>query len=194
MGSNAIERATAGSHAVISSLVPSDNADVSAVNGGMEEDLLIDKPQIVQSPAWDTAFIRLTIPREEIQTLMGPGYRELMDAVAAQGITPAGPWFNHHLRMDPDTFDFQISVPVSTPISPVGRVRAGKLPASTVARTIYHGPYEGLPDAWHEFDSWIASEGLTPRLDLWECYLSGPESSSDPAAWRTELNQPLRGS
>jgi hypothetical protein len=26
---------------------------------------------------------------------------------------------------------------------------------------------------------------------LWECYLSGPESSTDPAAWSTELNRPL---
>jgi hypothetical protein len=31
-----------------------------------------------------------------------------MAAVAAQGIAPAGPWFTHHLRMDPATFDFEI--------------------------------------------------------------------------------------
>ena len=44
---------------------------------------------------------------------MSPGYRELMAALAAQGIAPAGPWFTHHLRMDPDTFDFEIGVPVT---------------------------------------------------------------------------------
>jgi hypothetical protein len=43
---------------------------------------------------------------------MGPGLRELMAAVAAQGIAPTGPWFSNHLRMDPDIFDFEISVPV----------------------------------------------------------------------------------
>jgi hypothetical protein len=70
---------------------------------------------------------------------MGPGLSELMAAVAAQGVSPTGPWFDHHQRMDPDTFDFEIGVPVQSPISPAGRVQPGRLPATIVARTIYHG-------------------------------------------------------
>lgn len=60
-----------------------------------------------------------------------------------------------------------------------------------VARTIYRGPYEGLGSAWSEFDAWIAAHGHTPAADLWECYAAGPESSPDPASWRTELDRPL---
>ena len=45
---------------------------------------MLDKPSIVQTTAQPTAVIRLTIPRAEIQNVMGPGYRELMAAVAAQ--------------------------------------------------------------------------------------------------------------
>ncbi len=124
---------------------------------------------------------------------MGPGISELMAAVAAQGITPSGPWFDHHFRMDPDTFDFEIGVPVATPVTAAGRMQPGQLPATKVARTVFHGDYEGLPAAWGEFDAWIAAEGHTPGADLWECYVAGPESSPDPAAWRTELNRPLTG-
>jgi len=29
-----------------------------------------------------------------------------MAVVKAQDIGPAGPWFTHHLKMDPKTFDF----------------------------------------------------------------------------------------
>ena len=152
---------------------------------------MLDKPQIVQTAAQPTAIIRLTIPRGEIRNVMGPGYRELLAAVAAQGIAPAGPWFTHHLRMDPDTFDFEIGVPVTTPISAVGRVKAGQLPAATVARTVYYGAYEGLGAAWGEFDAWITAEGHTPDRDLWERYVAGPESNPDPATWRTELYRPL---
>lgn len=152
---------------------------------------MLDKPQIVQTAAQPTAVIRLTIPREEIRNVMGPGYRELMTAVAAQGIAPAGPWFTHHLRMDPDLFDFEIGVPVTAPVSAAGRVKAGRLPAATVARTVYHGDYEGLGPAWAEFDAWITAQGHTPGPDLWECYVVGPESNPDPATWRTELNRPL---
>ncbi len=152
---------------------------------------MLEQPQIVQTTIQRTAVIRLTIPRNEIQRVMGPGIGELMAAIAAQGIAPAGPVFSHHLRMDPDTFDFEIGVPVAAPIAAAGRVEAGQLPAATVARTSYRGPYEGLGAAWGEFIAWIAAEGHEPAPDLWECYVTGPESSADPATWRTELNRPL---
>jgi effector-binding domain-containing protein len=152
---------------------------------------MLDKPQITQTVAQPAAIIRLTIPRDEIQSAMGPGYQEVMAAVTTQGIGPAGPWFTHHLRMDPDVFDFEIGVPVTAPVSTAGRVKAGQFPAATVAQTVYHGGYEGLPDAWGEFDAWIAAEGHTPGPGLMERYIAGPESSDDPADWRTELNRPL---
>jgi effector-binding domain-containing protein len=152
---------------------------------------MLDKPQITQTAEQPAAIIRITTPRSEIQNVMGPGYRELMDTIAAQGIRSAGPWFTRHLRMDPETFDFELGVPISAPISTTGRVKAGQLPAATVARTIYHGVYEGLGDAWAEFDAWIAAEGHTPGPELWERYVAGPEANPDPATWRTELSRPL---
>jgi hypothetical protein len=38
-------------------------------------------------------------------------------------------------------------------VTPVGRVKAGQLPATTIARTIYHGDYDGLGAAWGEFEA-----------------------------------------
>jgi len=46
-----------------------------------------------------------------------------------------------------------------------GRMKAGQLRATKVARTTYHGAYEGLGAAWAEFDAWIAGKGLTPELN-----------------------------
>jgi effector-binding domain-containing protein len=152
---------------------------------------MIGKPEIVQTAAQLTAIIHLTIPREEIRNVMGPGVNELMATIAAQGITPVGPWFDHHLKMDPDIFEFEISVPVTAPVVAAGRVKPSQLPAATVARTVYLGPYEGLGDAWGEFVDWITAEGHTPAPNLWQCYVTGPESNSDPTTWRTELNRPL---
>jgi len=152
---------------------------------------LLDQPQITQSTARPAAVIRITIPRDQIMEAMGAGYSELMDTVAAQGLTPSGAWFTHHQRMDPEIFDFEIGVPVPSPITPRGRVQPGELPAARVAPTVYRGPYEGLPDAWGEFDTWINTQGLETCPDLWEIYQVGPESGADPAAWSTELNKPL---
>lgn len=154
---------------------------------------MIDTPQIVHTDASPIAVLHLTIPRSEIQKVMGPGLKELMAAVAAQGITPTGAWFTHHLRMAPDTFDFEIGVPLPTPIVAAGRVQPSQRPALRVARTVYRGGYEGLGGAWGELMAWIAAQGHEHAADLWETYAAGPESGSDPAGWRTVLERPLSG-
>lgn len=152
---------------------------------------VIDAPQITHTTAQHTAIIHVTCPRSEIQNVMGPGIGELMAAIGAQGIAPAGSLFTHHLRMNPETFDFEISVPVARPVKAAGRVKPSQWPAMKVARTVYCGPYEGLGDAWCEFGTWIETKGLSPAEDLWECYLTGPESGSDSSKWSTQLNRPL---
>lgn len=154
---------------------------------------MLDTPQITRTSWVRSAVIRVTIPRTDIQQAMGAGIQELMSTLAAQGVAPGGPWYTHHLRMDPDVFDFEIGVPISAPVTPKGRVRAGELPAARVARVVYRGGYEGLGNAWGEFEKWLAAEGHKPRPDLWEVYVAGPETSADPAEWRTELNRPLEG-
>ena len=104
---------------------------------------MIETPQILDVPAQPTAVVHIICPKPAIRDVMGPGYSELMAALAAQGVAPTGPWFTHHLRMDPEVFDFEVGVPVGAPISPAGRVEPGELPAATAARTIYHGRIRG---------------------------------------------------
>jgi effector-binding domain-containing protein len=152
---------------------------------------MLDTPILVKSPEQLIAYMHFEIPREEIQVVMGPGLHELRRTVAAQEIEVVAPWFTHHLRMSPAFFDFEICLPIASPVEPTRRVRAGRLAAANVARSIYQGPYEGLGAAWGELMSWIAANGLKARADLWERYLAGPESSPDPATFRMELNRPL---
>ncbi len=152
---------------------------------------MIETPEVIQTESRPTAFIHLTIPREEIQHVMGPGLQEVRAAVAAQGVAAEGPWFTHHLSFDPDRFDFEIHVPVSAPLVTVGRVTAGEWPSMKVARTVYVGRYDWLPKAWIEFNGWLHDQGLEPAGDLWEVYVSGPDKRSNPAEWRTELYRPL---
>ncbi len=42
-------------------------------------------------------------------------------------------------------------------------------------------------------DAWNVANGHTAGPNLRECYVAGPESNSDEAMWRTELNRPLLG-
>ncbi len=152
---------------------------------------MIEPPQIVETEARLIASIRLVARWDEMRAVMGPGVGELNAAVAAQCVKVTGPWFNHHFRRPTETLDFEICLPVASPVKPVGRVKPSELPAMRVARTVYHGGYEGLAGAWGELQRWIAANRLMPRDDFWECYVSGPESGADPAQWRTELNWPI---
>ena len=52
------------------------------------------------------------------------------------GERPVGAVFAHHLKMSPDTFDFELGVRVSAPAKAAGRVKPGQLPAVKVARTV----------------------------------------------------------
>jgi effector-binding domain-containing protein len=129
---------------------------------------MIDNPTIVQTERQPAAVIRITVPREEMTKVMGPSIEELLAAVSEQDLRPSGPIFSRHFE------------------------RPGEIFASRVARTVYHGGYEGLPGAWGEFVNWVAQEKLDPRGDLWERYVTGPNADSDPGTWRTELNLPLK--
>ena len=152
---------------------------------------MLAAPEIIMTNVQEAAVIRLTIPRSEMMKVFGPAVGELMAALAAQGVEPVGAVFAHHLKMSPDAFDFELGVKVSAPVKATCRVKAGQLPAVKVARTVYSGPYEGLPSAWGEFDKWMRANGHEQAENLWEVYSVGPQSSPDPANWRTELNRLL---
>ena len=126
-----------------------------------------------------------------MRNAFGPAVQELMSTLAGQDVKPVGAVFARHLRMPPEMWDFELGVEVASPVQASGRVKPGQLPAAKVARTVYHGPYDGLPQAWGDFVSWMKANGHEQAEDLWEIYQVGPQSSPDPAQWRTELNRPL---
>ena len=152
---------------------------------------MIESPQLTRFEPAPTAVIRLRIPRDQMPQVFGPAVEEIMSSLAKQGIQPAGAMFAHHFGMEPGMFDFELGVPVERPIVASGRVQPGERPAVRVARTVYQGPYEGLPEAWGKFHAWVESNGHAYAPDIWECYVEGPHSQSDPALYRTELNRPL---
>jgi effector-binding domain-containing protein len=65
------------------------------------------------------------------------------------------------------------------------------MPAVKIACAVYRGPYEHLGDGWTELMSWIETNKHIPAEDQWECYVVGPDSTTDAAAWQTGLNCPV---
>ena len=152
---------------------------------------MIATPDIVLTDAEMAAVIHLTIPRSEMMKSFGPAVGELVAELTRQGVAPQGAVFAHHLTMSAATFDFELGFKINAPVKANGRIKPGELPVAKVARTIYSGPYEGLHAAWGEFNQWMKANGLRQADDLWEVYSVGPQSTPDPANWRTQLNSPL---
>ncbi len=152
---------------------------------------LIEAPGIVDVPAQLAAAIHIVVPREDMPKVVGPGLGEIFSTLEAQRIAPAGRWFDHHLRITPESFDFELCVPVAQAVAASGRVVCRELSAMRAAQAVYKGAYEHLGPAWGEFDGWMKANSLVAGPDLFQVFEAGPESSADPAAWRTLLRRPL---
>jgi effector-binding domain-containing protein len=153
---------------------------------------MIETPHIVEFAGFDLAAIRIQVPPTDMQKAMGPAVQEVMSALTAQGIKPAGPLCDHYFRLDSTVLDFEVGVPIDRVFVPTARVVRSQLPPRTVARTTYQGPYQRLQDAWAEFTHWLNANNHHVESDFWQCYVCGPESTSDAMQWTTELNRPLR--
>lgn len=138
-----------------------------------------------------TAVVHLTTPETELGSVFVPVIAEVMAAVGAQGLQPAGPMFARYFRMEGGMYELEIGVPVGRPVQKAGRVEPGELPGGRIARTVHAGAYEELREAWKDFGEWIHAEGHRPRGPFWERYLVGPTSNRDPKSWRTELVIPI---
>src|SRR5690349_11716378 len=124
--------------------------------------VMIDTPKKTRTRDQNMAFVHITVAKDKIREVMGPGLKEVSAALEAQRIKPTGPWFTHHLRMDPKVWDFHICLPLegAAKVKPTGRVAQGLLASANVVRTIYRGGYEGLGEGWGAFDTWIREQGL----------------------------------
>lgn len=154
---------------------------------------VLEAPDIVQTEARPAATVRLVVSRGEVSQAMDAAIHEVLQALAAQHVPPAGPLFAHHARIEPEVFVFDVGFPVRTAITPAGRVENTTVPAARAARTVYTGPYEGLAAAWGEFMQWVCAQGHTPGPDAWEVYAYGTERTQDASRYRTELFRPLVG-
>lgn len=125
-------------------------------------------------PRRDAAVIGTRVARDGIAAFLAGAYAEIIQAVQAQSVAPAGPPFARY-RDAGDAFEVTAGIPVAAGITAQGRVRPGELPGGEVATTLHRGSYEGLAGAFHAVIDWITSQGRVIAADPWESHLDGPE-------------------
>ena len=136
--------------------------------------------------------IRVTAKMTELGQIMGPLFGEVVGHIQRSGHHPAGMPFAIYHGMDGGEVDVECGIPVASPVESDGRIKAGELPAGTVATVIHMGPYEALRDTWAALTGWMSSQGLAPAAAPWEVYVTDPGAEPDQSKWRTEIFFPVR--
>jgi effector-binding domain-containing protein len=123
---------------------------------------------------------------------------ELLEWLAAQGATAAGPPFFRYNLIDMDAdLEVEVGVPVGQVVHGHGPVREGVLPAGRYVTVTHMGAPDTLVGAVRNLLDWASKEGLTwDRVDTrhgerWGCrlesYLTDPRVEPDMTRWKTEL-------
>ena len=111
--------------------------------------------------------------------------------IAGQGLVPTGPPIALYHGMPTATIDVTAGFPVGDAAVAEEGVVLTPLPVGPAVATVYVGPYDGMTRTYDEIATWLQDEKLTPRPDMWEEYLTDPETNPDPATWQTRIVFPL---
>lgn len=162
----------------------------------IEQESPMSKYDVVlkKMPAQTVVSIRETIPNYgEVGKLIG----EVFGFLGQHGIQPAGApftvWHDHDFRET--EVDAEVAVQIAAAISPVlsgnGRVKISLLPAVEMACVIHQGSYDDFGLAYSALAEWIEANGYRITGSNREIYLSGPESTTNPAEYVTEIQFPV---
>ncbi len=107
---------------------------------------------------------------------------------------PAGPplALYHGPEFDEEAIDVEWCVPVGRPASGLGRMNGRELPGGRVAYTLHAGAYDAVGPTYAALQRWIQEHGHESDGPPREIYLVGPAQANDPAAFRTEVQWPIR--
>lgn len=141
--------------------------------------------------AQHAAVIRAEVPMQDLTTVFDRGFHETARVAAEQDIAIVGAPFGFYPRMPTDTVEVLVGFPVAAPVTPDGEVTNFELPGGRAATGMHLGSYDDLDQTYEELQGWAATEGIELADQMWESYLSDPETDPDPSTWQTRITWPL---
>lgn len=146
--------------------------------------------KIIQSPEQHTAGIRDRVPMAGLADFFARAFEETMQAMGAQGLSPAGAPFGKYYGSPGEFVDVEAGFPVPSVITPDGDVAPGVLPGGSLVEATHVGSYDTLASTYSEVERYFAEAGLSPGPVMWESYLTDPAVEPDPEKWHTRISWP----
>ena len=142
--------------------------------------------------------IRAPVRLPQLPAAQGESLRELRSLLRRLGAEPGGPPFVRYHAFGEAEADLETGVPVGGAVPGEGRIARGELPGGAAITTWHVGPHDGLGEAYRRLDAWLREHGRRAAGAAWEVYWwidagaePNPATWPPPAAWRTQLIQPL---
>lgn len=129
--------------------------------------------EVVDLRPQTVAVVKAEVRVDEIPTFLGGAFSEVMQALAAQQLAPAGPPFCRYTSLGP-TFTVEAGFPSSDAVSPTGRVVPDVLPGGSAARVLHVGSYAEVTSAYDAASAWLEDNGYALAGPPWESYLDEP--------------------
>lgn len=148
--------------------------------------------ELVDATEQPTLGLREAVALAELPAFFDRAFRTVLSALAMQGTRPAGPAYARYRGRPAETVDVEAGFPVVAVVPGDGVVEAGALPGGRTVQADHIGSYDTLAQTYDAIESWMRTHRLTPGEEMWELYVVGPESDTDPAAWRTRVVWPVR--
>ncbi len=130
--------------------------------------------ELVELDPQPAAVVRASLTAAEIPEFLASAFGEVAEALAGQGLEPAGPPFGRYVPAG-DGLDVEAGFPATGEVRPTGRVEPCELPGGPAARVLHRGAWSDLPAAYHAALDWAEAHNYVPAAPPWESYLDGPE-------------------
>ena len=138
--------------------------------------------------------IRAVVPTLELIQFFDEAVNEMNAYVNQVGIKITGPamslWHSAPGQI-PDASDIETCLPIEGPVPASGRMLYTKLPAGLHAFTIHHGSYDNMVNAYDAVWHWIQEQGYEMTGPPRDVVRVGPNDTSDPSNYRTEIVYPI---
>jgi effector-binding domain-containing protein len=137
-------------------------------------------------------WVRTQTSIAQMGPTMGRVFGEIFRYLGPKGITPTGPPVAVYYSCPGSaTMDLEVCVPVPESVTGEGNVKTKTLSGGSMASLIYVGPYRNIGPSYSALTQWIEKNGYRQTGPPREVYLKGPDSTSDPREYRTEILQPI---
>ncbi len=147
--------------------------------------------RIVDLEPRQTAVVREQVPLDQLTDFFGRAFSTVMEVAGRHGVMVTGPPFALYHGTPAETVDVEAGFPTASTLEPDDGVGPGSLPAGRAVEAMHVGPYDTLSQTYDEAVRWARQQGLQPRRDMWEEYLTDPAADSDPATWLTRVLLPV---